>query len=210
MGYSTNLISRMSKYEKIAIRTQTLIKESLIKYGWENHKFEIIEYCGRELLKQREKYWIEKLDTFNNGLNKNKGGGGPISHSDKTKQKMKKPKPEGFGKKISILKKGNKNFKISQSLKGKPSGFKNHNHTEDTKLKMRISKINHPMFNDDFKQKRSLPRKGKNIKCNVFNKTFNSIKQASLETGVSERSISNILTGRAIKSKNGLIFTYAN
>ena len=66
------------------------------------------------------------------------------------------------------------------------------------------------MFNDDFKQKRSLPRKGKNIKCNVFNKTFNSIKQASIETGVSERSISNILTGRAIKSKNGLIFTYAN
>lgn len=210
VGYSIDLIFRKSKYENINIKTQPLIKESIIRHGWLNHKFEIIEHCGKELLKIREKYWIKELNTFNNGLNKNRGGGGPIQHSEKTKQKMKKPKPIGFGEIISNLKKGKHNPKLSQSLKGKPSNFKNHTHTEESKIKMKLSKINHPMFNDTLKQKRSLSRKGKNIECNSLNKNFSSIKQASIETGISERSISNILTGRAIKTKNGLIFTYVN
>lgn len=39
------------------------------KYGLQNFSFEILEYCEEEQLREREIYWINKLDTLNNGYN---------------------------------------------------------------------------------------------------------------------------------------------
>ena len=39
------------------------------KYGRENFSFRILEECPEEKLKEREIYWIKKLDTYNKGYN---------------------------------------------------------------------------------------------------------------------------------------------
>ncbi len=89
IGYSTNLKNRENTYKNLNVPTQPKIKESLELYGWDNHKFDILEICNKKELKFKEKYWIEYFDSYYNGLNENKGGGGPINHTDKTKQKIR-------------------------------------------------------------------------------------------------------------------------
>lgn len=44
------------------------------KYGRENFSFRILEECPEEKLKEREIYWIKKLDTYNKGYNETYGG----------------------------------------------------------------------------------------------------------------------------------------
>lgn len=48
------------------------------KYGIENFKIEIIEECSEDLLEEKEKYWINTFDTYNNGYNATIGGDGKL------------------------------------------------------------------------------------------------------------------------------------
>ena len=67
IGQSINVERRFQEYKKLRCREQLLIFESLAKYGWLNHKFEILEEC--ENLNEREQYWIKEYDTNNLSLN---------------------------------------------------------------------------------------------------------------------------------------------
>jgi len=67
IGQSINIERRFQEYKKLRCREQRLIFESLAKYGWLNHKFEILEKCDN--LNEREQYWINKFDSNINGLN---------------------------------------------------------------------------------------------------------------------------------------------
>ena len=44
------------------------------KYGQENFRFEILERCPLDIIDEREIYWINKLDSINNGYNLCEGG----------------------------------------------------------------------------------------------------------------------------------------
>lgn len=70
------------------------------KYGEESFKFSILEYCLSGDLNNREIFWIEKLNTFNdnnpNGMNLVQGGNSKLP-SKETKQKIG---TFGFGKKM--------------------------------------------------------------------------------------------------------------
>ena len=68
--YKTNALSKNEKYYNCNLYT------AMRKYGIDNFVFEIIEECDSELLDEREKYWIEFYDTYNNGYNMTKGGDG--------------------------------------------------------------------------------------------------------------------------------------
>ena len=50
------------------------------KYGKENFEFSILEECEKEKLKEREIYWISKLNTYNCGYNATHGGDLPEGH----------------------------------------------------------------------------------------------------------------------------------
>lgn len=70
------------------------LQEEWIKYGKENFVFEIVEKCNKELLKEKEKYWIKHYNANNKkiGYNISKGGnGGNINYicSEETKQKLR-------------------------------------------------------------------------------------------------------------------------
>jgi group I intron endonuclease len=71
IGQSVNIQSRFKQYKRIDSKTksQTKLYRSLIKYGSENHKFEIIEECIFEQLTEREGFWQDNFNSINNGLN---------------------------------------------------------------------------------------------------------------------------------------------
>ena len=57
IGQSINIHKRWSAYKNIKYVKQPRISNSVLKYGIENHKFEIIEECSLEDLDTRETYW---------------------------------------------------------------------------------------------------------------------------------------------------------
>jgi group I intron endonuclease len=105
IGQSTNLKKREDDYRKLRCEKQYKIYNSLIKYGWINYTFEIIEKCSLEQLNEREIYWGLKYDVLKeNGLNLRLGDANGFC-SEETKQKIglsnSGPKPEGFNQNLS-------------------------------------------------------------------------------------------------------------
>jgi len=111
IGLSREIEVRWNSYKNMQFQSKnTKLRESLENYGYENHTFEVLEEIkltkdtygkNTALLRKRERYWIKKLDTFNNGLNSNGGGSGCSSHTEESKRKISeansKPKPTDFG-----------------------------------------------------------------------------------------------------------------
>lgn len=71
IGQSTDIETRWKAYKSIAysVRKQTMVYRSLLKYGSDNHTFEIIEECNVEDLNNREGFWQDFYDSVNSGLN---------------------------------------------------------------------------------------------------------------------------------------------
>lgn len=55
-------------------RGNSRLHNAIQKYGWLNFQVEELECVPIEELDEKEKYWIDKLDTFNNGYNLTLGG----------------------------------------------------------------------------------------------------------------------------------------
>jgi group I intron endonuclease len=124
IGCTNNLEKRIINYQNGTITNQPLIFESWSKYGWGSHIFEILEYT--ENLIEREKYYIKLYNSYNNGLNANRGGGGVETHTEETKHLISNKGKANKGKRINSHWKGKSkgekfSKKLSISLKGKPS-----------------------------------------------------------------------------------------
>ena len=55
------------------------LHRAIRKYGKEKFSVELIEECPKELLDEREQYWIREYDSYKNGYNATLGGGGHLS-----------------------------------------------------------------------------------------------------------------------------------
>lgn len=62
------------------------IYRAMRKYGIENFSFEIVEECLREELNEKERFYIEKYDTFFGGYNQTLGGDGAVNTDFATKE----------------------------------------------------------------------------------------------------------------------------
>lgn len=72
IGKSKNITQRKNNYKSSLdkIKTQTRIYNSIKKYGWEKHTFEIVEECEVSELYCRERYWQDFYDVLGeNGMN---------------------------------------------------------------------------------------------------------------------------------------------
>jgi group I intron endonuclease len=92
IGQSVNINRRKNSYKNFKIKEQPRIYNSLKKYGWENHIFNIIEECPIEQLNERETYWKQYYlnqfgDDWNMVLfcNLHDSGGGPLSKETRNK-----------------------------------------------------------------------------------------------------------------------------
>jgi len=71
IGQSVDIHKRFTSYKGIdSLIKQTRLHASFIKYGYINHKFEIVEECTIEELNSRERFWQDAYDVLSkNGLN---------------------------------------------------------------------------------------------------------------------------------------------
>lgn len=187
IGQSVDIKKREYLYSKKFCKSQNKIYNSILKYGWEKHKFEIVEECGRSDLNNREIYWgkfFKCLDKRN--LNLRLGG----SRGEFSEEILKQMKLNNLG--VSR----NKGIPKTQEHKKKLSeAVKRRIYTPERLLNMK---------------KGMLGKNSTSIICINTNENFLSIREASKKLNISERTISNNLLGYTKTTKNKLKFKYIN
>jgi group I intron endonuclease len=70
IGQAVDLDRRYKSYRKYNEKRQIRLYRSIAKYGFLNHKWEIIELCNKEDLNKRERYWQDYYNVIGKqGLN---------------------------------------------------------------------------------------------------------------------------------------------
>lgn len=163
IGQSVDIKRRWSDHKKMPISDKgNMLYNSFLSHGVDSHKFEILERCSKEMLNEREIYYIEKYQTFDteHGLNLTKGGDSKVVFSEKTLQKMSKAK-KGVRPEHLI---GYKHSKETRDiLREKSMGNKNwlgKNHSEETKAKIREKRA-YQVFTEETREKLSKASKGR-------------------------------------------------
>ncbi|MDD4389670.1 MAG: NUMOD3 domain-containing DNA-binding protein [Eubacteriales bacterium] len=111
-------LNRWKKYKSLQCKTQVKLYNALKKYGPNNFIYEILDTASDQIvLDYLEDFYIESLDTRENGYNC-KGGGAKGKYSAETRLKMSKSQQ---GRVIT----DEHRRKISASMKGKMIGPKN-------------------------------------------------------------------------------------
>jgi len=172
------------------IKNDSHIGRALRKYGLESFIISVIDHADiKEILDEKERYWIKSLDSRDpNGYNLTDGGDGLINPSEETKKKMsnsqkgkvhsreriEKGRQSHIGKKYNVsqenrekLIKRNKErvwteesrLKYANSIKGKTLGRKD---SEETIIKKSIAAKNRKphIVTNETRQKMSLTRIG--------------------------------------------------
>jgi group I intron endonuclease len=162
IGQSINIKKRWVGYSfPSSLHFQPKLERSLLKYGWDAHKKEIIEQCSKSKLNERETYWKQYyLDQAGGDWSKvlfcelHDKGGGP--RSEQTKKKISE-KAKGHKRNLGIKQSQetiNKRIQTLSLIKhtidysnvGRKKGFswseeqkqkRRKPKTEETKLKMR-------------------------------------------------------------------------
>lgn len=225
IGLSKNIELRWKSHKNLQFRDNIKLKESLVLYGVDSHLFEIVEEIdiselslteGNALLRQKERYWIKKLDTFYKGLNLNGGGSGCGSQTPEAKQKISKalkgkPKPKNFGENR------NKEFytqewrdKISQSNKGRKSPMEgkigpNKGKIMGDEQKLKISKSN----KGKPKPQNFLLERKKQVLCLNTNQMYESISEAAKQLNLPISGVSQCCRGKR-KYTKGYEFKFIN
>jgi len=116
IGQSVNIKKRFKTYKNLYCINQTKLYNSLKKYGFEKHKFEILQECEKEQLNELEVYYVELYQSLDSkyGLNIRAGGGSICTVSDETKIRLAsiwkgKKHSEQTRKKMSDNNKGSNN-----------------------------------------------------------------------------------------------------
>lgn len=121
----------------------TILKKAFKKYGWDNFKCEIIEWCNSyEELNDREAYWIEEKDATNPKVGYNIALGGnnaPLAESTKKKLseyfKYLASITPNYGGKGRIVSEETRK-KISKANKGNPGFWKGKHLPKETREKL--------------------------------------------------------------------------
>lgn len=200
IGQSVDIDRRFKQYHKMTnCHEQSTLFRSLNKYGVSNHKFEVLEICNRDVLTEKEAYWIDyyKSNDKRKGMNiRCAGSKGKLSTS--TKKKISKANK---GKKRTV----EQRLEQSKRLKENPISFwLGKKRSKEDRIKMSISHIG--------KKGRLHPCSKKIIQFDLFGNKLNEFygaSEASRVLGIQRSSIKNNLIGLS-KTCNKSIFKYAN
>jgi group I intron endonuclease len=217
IGQSVNIERRFLDYKKSLKKQQIKLFNSIKKYGYENHIFEVIEECSIELLNERERYWQEYYNCVEDGLNcrytktDDKSG----SLSKETINKLK-------NKNVDYLK-GNSfrtGIKHSEEIKQQIRNTLIENSKKDNYFNGMTGKFGslNPFYGKKHSKETILKIKEtykKNFKENKFKKGFilidlstgifyNSIGEASFCLCINKSSLKAMLSGK-FKNKTNLI-----
>lgn len=209
IGESLDIERRFKTYQKMHCKAQKKIYNSFLKYGVENHVFEIVQECNLEDLKDLEKHYIKFFNSFDNklGLNLKDSSGKKYIFSQEVKDRISKSiKLKGI-KPPSRL--GIKNTK--EHIEKTINSRKGYVHSEETKVKIKLanSGVNNynygkPAWNKGLKfdsenHKRNKPVIQMDLTGNTIN-TFPSSRIAYRETNVSFAKIGQCCLGKRNKA----------
>jgi group I intron endonuclease len=204
IGQAVDIERRKQKYKHLNCKGQPRLYASLVKYGFSEHIFEVLEECSVVSLNIRERHWqdfyhVLSRDGLNCRLTAAEDKSGYLSES--TKQK------------ISIANKGKvateqQKQARSERLKGKPLTRKEYTHSDKTKEKISIAQknIKKGPHTEATKQKISQKlTKYSNIGCysleGVFLKVYLTLNDVEKDN-FSKVNVSRCLTGCRKSHKN--------
>jgi group I intron endonuclease len=178
IGSSKEIETRIKRYKKLQCKSQSKLYNSLLKYGVDNHKFEIIQECIIDKLYILENYF----GTLYNVLDKKCGlncylpkiGELKIEFS---KESLIKRSNAQKGKKASISAKIN----MSNAQKGRK-------HKDETKQKMSINNNKIKIILD--------------LNTGVF---YFGTKEAAIYNSINRHTLKNMLNGSK-KNKTSLVY----
>ena len=185
IGQSVNIQKRFSNYIKLqsSVIAQTKLYRSLVKYGIENHIFQIMEECDIKILTDREGHWQDFFDSVKNGLNcfrvKTTDKSGYMS--EETKQRVSKNRK---GKNC-----GKQHYSFNNKVIGRP-------HTQEN---IEIIKI---------RQQGATNSNAKKIKNTLTGEIYSCVGELSKITGISASTLYKKLNTKNNKQKNNTIYTY--
>lgn len=142
IGQSTDVERRLFiDYKDIhRFKSQVRLYNSLLKYGYSAHVFEVVEECKVEELNIRERYWQEFYNVLGDkGLNcKLQGAEGKSGKmSEETKVKMSLAKKGKRSTRVGYTHSEEVRRKMSEACKGRAGCKKGFKHSEETREKMR-------------------------------------------------------------------------
>jgi len=189
IGSSKNINQRIKNYKNIKfVKRQRRVYNSFLKYGVENHIFEIVCYCEYDELYRLENYYGLYFDVCGkNGLNcviprsgdikgkvsletieKLRINGGHNKGSKRTPEQNEANRQRNLGRKASEATK----LKMSKTRKGKVFSLETRQRisasnkgkyvSEETKEKLRIVNLG-KKYSDDTKKKLSIAGKNKSV-----------------------------------------------
>jgi len=185
IGQSVDVEHREYLYSKKFCKSQSKIYNSILKHGWETHKFEIVEECERKNLNERELYWGKFFNTLDE-INLNLRLGNARGEFSEETLKIMKINNLGVSRNRGIPKSKEHKKKLSKAVENR------------IYTKERLSKMSKSML-------------GKNttsIICINDGELFPSIREAAKKYKILTSSIDNILGGRSKTTRGGLEFKY--
>jgi group I intron endonuclease len=194
IGQTKNFKRRKHQYKTLCCKTQPKIYNSLKKYGFDKHLFEVIDTIEKEKANEKEIYYILKFDSLNHGLNSTPGGNS-YEKSEETKLK------------ISNKLKGRKFSKESlEKMRGprKQYVFKNKDSKENRNSKTRSKNMKKHAILNNFEKyfKNSNKSMILNLETGIF---YESVLEASKSTRYKYVTVIKKLQN---KLKNNLNFIY--
>ena len=219
IGKSVDVLKRKNDYNTIKCKYQPRLYNSIVKYGWINHIFEVIEECSVEYLSERERFWQDEFDVIGeNGLNclltltSDKSG---RLHEDTLKRmsEAKKGEKNKNSKKVICTKTGKEYYSAKNCAESNNINIntlickligKNINNTSYIYLK--DLHLKNTRANQDFKtligenntmfgKKGKLAPNSKAVFCTVTNKKWDSIKECADENGIKKDKLGTWLNG---------------
>jgi len=204
VGSSCNLKNRFSQHLNLlqSNKHNAKLQNSFNKHGEKLFSFEVIEYVeGKQLLIEREQYWINTLDTFKLGYNMSPTAGSTKGfrghkHSRESKLKMSLCKIGNLHNKGSVYSEEHRR-NISNSLKGIPKikasfGMLGKIHSSETKIKMKQSQQQRRLRDSKLTEEQALE---------ILNQTpyYGYIANFSRKFGVSVDIIKSVIDRRTFK-----------
>jgi len=203
IGQSKDILYRTRKYKTVSksLHSQPKIYNSLLKYGWDKHNFEIIEECSEEQLNCRERYWQDHYDvTSKNGMNC------MLTECDGSKRQ---PSPKMF-EVISKQLIDTATLITYNSITDAANKLGLNRRTLSKHLSGQIANITTLVFLKDYVEGQSIkePDEGRHLVKVIDTRTkiiYNSIKEAAKILKMSQESLGYKLSG---KQKNNTYFIY--
>jgi len=124
IGQSVDIEKRFKTYEKLNCKTQIILYNSFLKYGFESHKFEILCECDLKELNNKERYYQDIFSAMGiNGMNCKL-----TKSSDRSGKMSEYTRLKFIGRKLS-----------KDSIIKRTESRKGYSHSEETKQKIKES-----------------------------------------------------------------------